>query len=141
ACTSTRPDAPAKAARPPTHDLLVLGTDVGVRSIDPASGATLFSESSDVATPDWTKSFTSEAAGGNTRLITRDPATGELLSTSRVAGDLAIRAVSQDGSQLALAAPLPAGTNVWTPVPRSSTDIVVADPRGWLKPLSFDLTG
>jgi hypothetical protein len=56
-------------------------------------------------------------------------------------GSLSIRAVAGDGTMVALAKPPPAGTDVWTPVPRRHTTIVVADPSGGNEPETYRLDG
>lgn len=121
--------------------VLLLGSDTGVRSVDPATGRILFQGTGVPALGDWSKMFTTTASGGDTLLEGRDAATGAVVSRESLSGELSVRVVSGDGAQAALMAPLPEGRSPWIPEPRSSTTIVVADPTGAEQPSRYRLEG
>jgi outer membrane protein assembly factor BamB len=70
-----------------------------------------------------------------------DPTTGRITSSADVPADLAIRVVSGDGTRAALMAPIPEGSDPWTPVPRATTRIDVVDPSGADRVRRFVLNG
>jgi WD40 repeat protein len=140
ACSQSSTTVHAPSVRD-ARDLVVVATADGVRALDSSSGSTVFSATGAIGVPDWSKAFSTEPDGSATSIVERYPATGATVTSTSVKGRLSIRTVSQDGSQIALAPPLPAGVDVWTPVPRVATDIVVADPSGWAKPERYHLAG
>jgi hypothetical protein len=142
ACTSQGPGATdvEVASRAP-EGVLLLGSDTGVRSVDPATGLILFQGTGVPALGDWSRLFTTTASGGDTILVGRDAATGAVVSRVSLPGELSVRVASGDGSQVALMAPLPEGRSPWIPEPRSSTTIVVADPTGAEEPSRYRLDG
>ena len=89
----------------------------------------------------WSSLFQTMPDGTGTSLRTLDPTTGAVASSIALKGSLSIRAVAGDGTMVALAKPPPAGTDVWTPVPRRHTTIVVADPSGGNEPETYRLDG
>jgi hypothetical protein len=110
-------------------------------ALDPATGSVLFNAAGTPALGDWSRVFVARRVPGATLLEAREVATGRALSSMRLPGDLAIRAVSSDGSLVALMSPLPKGATAWTPQSRSLTDIVVADPTNQSAPRRFHVKG
>lgn len=142
ACTPQQPRTTdvEPVARAP-GGILLLGSSIGVRSVDPATGEVLFEGSGVPALGDWSKVFTTEVTGRATLLESSDVATGEVVSRVTVPGRLSVRVASGDGSLVALMAPLPDGRSPWIPEPRASTTIVVADPAGDDEPSRYRLEG
>jgi hypothetical protein len=85
--------------------------------------------------------YTASTNAGRTTLVTRDSATGDQVASATLDGELAVRVASNTGNAVALMEPLPPGVDPWTPVPRSHTTIVVADPTGARDPRRYDLRG
>jgi hypothetical protein len=125
----------------PPENVLLLGSSSGVVSIDPGTGSVLFDGAGVAALGDWSTVFTASMGGGTTSLEAVESATGEVLSTVPITGNLDIRVASSDGSQVALMAPLPEGGSPWIPEPRAWTKIVVADPTGARDPKTYRLRG
>ncbi|MGQ0668936.1 MAG: YncE family protein, partial [Actinomycetota bacterium] len=122
-------------------DVLLLGTENGPVAVSVATGSVLFEGIGAVASPDGSRLYSASSDGLYTLLETLDPATGSVLSSTRIGGDLDVRAVSGSGRAVALMEPLPEGVDQWTPVPRSHTTIVVADPTGADEPRRYHLEG
>jgi hypothetical protein len=123
-------------------DVLVLGTGDGPVAVNAANGSVLLERPGAVAGPDGSVVYaTTSSRGGSTRLDTLDATTGAVLHRTRIAGSLAVRVASVSGRSAALMEPLDEGLDPWTPVPRSRTTIVVADPTGELEPRRYDLRG
>jgi outer membrane protein assembly factor BamB len=141
ACTEAAgaPRAPAAPAAP--AEVLSLRTADGPVTVDVRTGRVLADAAGAVPEADWSALFQTEPDGSGTVLRTLDPVTGAEASSVRLRGSLAIRAVSADGSRVALSPPPPAGTEAWTPVPRRRTTIVVADPSGGADPETYRLDG
>ncbi|HEV8572533.1 MAG TPA: PQQ-binding-like beta-propeller repeat protein [Actinomycetota bacterium] len=142
ACTSQQPRAsnPGPVARAP-QGILLLGSSIGVKSVDPSTGEVLFEGSGVPALGDWSNVFTTRVSGRATLLEASDAATGAVVSNVSVPGRLSVRVASADGSLVALMAPIPAGRSPWIPEPRASTTIVVADPTGDDEPTRYRLEG
>jgi hypothetical protein len=146
-CTDDRP--PDRDARPPGEhtvtavpDVLVLGTGDGPVTVSAANGSVLLERPGAVAGPAGSVVYaTTPAAGPSTRLETLDATTGAVLSRTRIPGSLAVRVASVSGRLVALMEPLDEGLDPWTPVPRSRTTIVVADPTGETEPRRYHLRG
>jgi hypothetical protein len=146
-CTADR--APDRNARPPRQrpvaavpDVLVLGKGDGPVTVNAANGSVLLERTGAVAGPDGSVVYaTSSTRGGSTRLETLDATTGDVLERTRIAGSLAVRVASVSGQSVALMEPLDEGLDPWTPVPRSRTTIVVADPTGEVEPRRYRLRG
>ena len=128
------------AERTSTH-VVVLGTPNGVTAIDPTTGSVLFSAAGVPALADWSMLFSATPASGGTVLQARRASSGALASSTNITGQLAIRVVSDDGQDVALMAPLPAGRSPWTLAARTSTSLVIADPSGALQPRRYHLKG
>jgi hypothetical protein len=142
ACTSQeRGPADQGAANGLPGGVLLLGSDVGVRSLDPATGRVLFEGTGVPALGSLSPVFSSTVSGGRTTIEGRDAATGVVESRLSLLGDLSIRVASHDGARVALMAPLPRGRSPWIPQPRAWTTIVVADPTGANEPVRYRLAG
>jgi hypothetical protein len=142
ACTSQeRGPADQGPANGLSGGVLLLGSDVGVRSLDPATGRVLFDGTGVPALGSWSPVFSTAFSGGRTTIEGRDAATGVVESRLSLLGDLSIRVASHDGSRVALMAPLPKGGSPWIPEARARTTIVVADPTGGEKPVRYRLAG
>jgi hypothetical protein len=120
---------------------LLLGSERGVTSVDAGTGSVL-SVTEGIPPPGtWSTVFATSASGADTVLEARDALTGSVRSRVRLPGELDIRVASFDGSQVALMAPVAEGQSPWTPEPRASTRIVVADPDGEEEPVRYRLGG
>jgi hypothetical protein len=136
------PAAPAALeAVPAAHELLVLGSSSGAAVVDAETGSELFASVGVPALGDWSMLATATFRGDATVVRVTREASGEAASTARVAGHLAVRTVSGDGTRVALMDPLPAGTGPWTPQDRASTTIVVTNPSGYFHTKRFHLEG
>ena len=111
-------------------DLLVVDSGNGVTALRAGDGSTAFEAPGELAMPGRSELVSTRIDGGDTVVATLDPVTGEPSSTARLQGELAVRVVSADGSMVALMAPPVDGQEPWVPVPRASTEIVVADAQG-----------
>ena len=144
-CTSTPgsaegglPDADPRAR---TADVLVLGTADGPMLVDALTAETLGGGAATLPAPDGSRVYTTSSRDGTTALVTRDAATGDVVAETEVDGRFDVRVASVSGEAVALMAPLPDGTHPWTPIPRSTTTIVVADPTGERPPERLRLDG
>jgi len=143
ACTggaepSSNPGASDGSVPPET---LLLGTDSGPLAVRVPAGSVVFDRAGAVASPDGSLVFAASSLGRATVLQTIEGTTGEVVSRTRIPGDLEVRVVSGSGRRVALMAPLPDGWDPSTPIPRSHTTIVVADPAGTRGPRSYELSG
>jgi hypothetical protein len=130
------PSAPAGPA-----EVLSIRTADGSLTLDVRTGRVLLRAAGSAPQADWSRLFSTEAEGNGTVLRTLDPSTGADASSVSLPGSLAIRAVADDGSRVALSRPPPPGTDAWTPVPRRHTTIVVADPSGVTEHETYRLDG
>ena len=141
ACTEAG-GSPLQAAVPKAPaEVVTVRTADGPVTVDVRAGRVLMDAAAAVPDRDWSSLFQTQPDGTGTSLRTLDPATGAVASSVKLDGSLSIRAVAGDGSMVALAPPPPAGTDVWTPVPRRHTTIVVADPSGGNEPETYRLDG
>ena len=146
ACTqdaTVRPNraAPGAAQGSVLSDILLLGTEQGPVAVSLATGSVVAEGTGAVAGPDGSRLYSTSSDGRDTVLQTTDAATGSVLSSTRVRGDLDVRVVSGTGRAVALMEPLPKGVDAWTPIPRSHTTIVVADPTGAREARRYRLDG
>jgi hypothetical protein len=145
ASSGSKPEAGRPAARSPAAsahpDLLVVGAEGSVISIDPRTGERLFSGTGVLALSDWTALFSADHTGRDTVVRAMDIRSGDVLARAEIEGDLAIRSVSADAHLVALMAPLPIGMSPWNPQPRAFTNVVVADPSGGYRTRRFHLDG
>ena len=125
----------------PAADVLLLETSSGPVAVSPATGTVLTPGAGAVADPNGSRLYTASTEGGHTVLVARDSATGDKVSSTRIHGELDVRVASTSGRAVALMEPLPDGVDPWTPVPRSRTTIVVADPTGARSPRRYHLRG
>jgi DNA-binding beta-propeller fold protein YncE len=133
---------PTVRPAPGPADLVFVATDAGPAALDARTGSVIYRNPGAVPQADWSELYATEPAdGGGTTLRTIAPGTGAVAASVRLDGELAIRAVAGDGSMVALMTPRPLGTDPWTPVPRSRTTIVVADPTGTSDPVTYHLKG
>lgn len=141
ACTAGGTVRPEPAGSSPASDVLLVDTDRGPIAISPGTGTVLSDGSGAVAGPDGSRLYSATSGDRHTELVTIEAASGAEISSIRMRGELDVRVASVSGRSVALMAPLPAGVDPWTPVPRSRTTIVVADPAGSNEPRRYDLKG
>jgi DNA-binding beta-propeller fold protein YncE len=122
-------------------ETLLLGTGDGPLAVDVPSGAVVVDGRGAVAGADGARIYTSAASGGTTVVHTIDTATGDEMASTAIRGRLDVRVVSYDGRRVAMMEPLRPGYDAWTPVPRSSTTIVIADPTGAGETARYRLRG
>lgn len=132
---------PGSAGGSVTPETLLLGTDSGPLAVRVPTGSVLFERAGAVASPDGSLVFSASSRGSSTVLETLEGATGEVVSSTRIPGHLDVRVVSGSGRGVALMGPLPDGWDPLTPIPRSHTTIVVADPTGAGEPRTYELKG
>jgi hypothetical protein len=139
-CTGERApvDAPGRSV---PNETLLLGTSGGPLAVDVPSGSVVVNGRGAVASADGARIYTSERSGGRTVVGTIDAATGDRVASATVRGRLDVRVVSATGDRVAMMTPLAPGYDPWTPVPRASTTIVVADPSGGTSAARFRLDG
>jgi DNA-binding beta-propeller fold protein YncE len=146
ACTASSTRDPnrragAQEGSSPAADVLLLDTDSGPVAVSAATGSVLISRAGAIASPEGARLYSTSTQDGDTVLVTSDPATGDQVSSTTIRGALDVRVASNSGGAVALMEPLPAGVDPWTPVPRSRTEIVVADPTGGRDPRRYHLRG
>jgi hypothetical protein len=141
ACTASAATNDAAPAFSGPDELVYLATAHGPAALDMRNGRAVFRADGAVPRADWSALFTTTAEADGTALHTLDPTTGADTGTVSLPGRLSIRAVAGDGSQVALMAPPPPGSDPWIPMPRTKTRIVVADPSGDTEPETYRLTG
>ena len=126
---------------PVPRETLLLGTQAGPIVVEIPSGSMLFERPGTVASlgGSWLSSAT--RAEGSTLLEAVDGSTAEPTSALRLDGSLDVRVVSESGGSVALMDPLPDGWDPAVPLPRSRTQIVVADPTGSTETRTYDLRG
>ncbi len=140
ACTSdVASRRPEQVAVP--RELLSIGTQGGPLTVEVPTGSVLFERADALASPDGARVYSASVADGRTFVETDDATSGSVLSTISVSGEHALGVVSGSGHAVALVDPLPKGWDPAVPVPRSRTDIVVADPTGAAEPRTFRLRG
>lgn len=132
---------PGSARGSVAPETLLLGTDSGPLAVRVPTGPVLFERAGAVASPDGSLVFSASSRGPSTVLEALEGATGEVVSTTRIPGHLDVRVVSGSGRGVALTDPLPEGWDPRTPIPRSHTTIVIADPTGAREPRTYELTG
>jgi hypothetical protein len=141
-CTAgggTDPGSAAEVSPPP--DTLFLGTDRGPVSVSLATGSVILDDPAAVPAPDGSRLYSGSVSGGATAISTHDAATGDEIASASIDGAWDVRLASASGELVALMDPLPAGVDAWTPIPRATTSIVVADPAGAIEPRTYELRG
>jgi hypothetical protein len=134
---SAGPRDAAAAPAPSVSGLVVLRTVGGMRVVDLATGASVASAHSGIATPDFSN-LVGTADNGALSIV--DSRSG---SSRQVAGrsGLVPRAVSDDGSLVALAAPDRTARRGYLAPGRTSSTIVVAGTTGGTTPRTYGLVG
>jgi hypothetical protein len=125
----------------PSLDTLFLGTDRGPVTVSLATGAVVVDDPAAVPAPDGSRLYSETIRDGSTDLQTVDAVTGQVVAAATVAGELDVRIASDSGRLVALMEPMPSDVDAWTPIPRATTSIVVADPTGAGEPRTYDLRG
>lgn len=123
------------------NETLLLDTAGGPLAVQAPAGSVLSAFPSAVPGPDGSLVYSARVEDGTTVLDSLVGATGELASTAEIRGEYRLGVVSGSGRAAALTEPLPKGWDPWTPVPRASTEIVVADPGGDGEFARFTLQG
>ena len=138
ACT-----ADPKVSGPPAAagDVVVLGTNDGALVVSSSSGSVLAEDAGEIAAPDGSRRYASTTDGTSTTLETRDPVTGEVLSSTSVPGELEVGVASISGEAVALLEPGRMSTDGELAPPHGTTTIVVADPSGARAVRTFRLDG
>jgi hypothetical protein len=131
-------------------DALVLDAEGGVVVLSAATGRAVVPPGLGVLSGDGTLLARSETVSGGTRLTNLRLPGGQPVTSAVLPDPLMARAVSRDGTLVALADPTPAGGSPYRPAGRERTTIVVAgaagqrnrlDLPGNLEPEAFDTTG
>jgi hypothetical protein len=138
-CTSD-PSPEGTAHRSVPNETLLLATPDGPLAVDVPSGR-LVSDGGAVATADGERIYSASVSNGRTVVRTVDASTGDEIAARSLAGRLDVRVVSASGDRMALMEPLRPGYDAWTPIPRSRTTIVVADPSTQDAPVRYALHG
>ena len=147
ACTGeeapqVRPAVDGRASTPTLpSETLLLDTVTGPLAVQAPSGSILSTFPNALAGPDGSFVYSAHLDGGTTVLESLIGATGEEASSAEIPGDYRLGVVSGSGRAVALTEPLPAGWDPWTPLPRETTELVVADPSGEAEPRTFTLNG
>lgn len=143
ACTGSDAPAPRRGVADlgVATESLLLGTNDGPLVVQVPSGSVLLQEPGAISSLGGAWVISTTDRQGAIGLRTLDGATGELVFTSRIPGELEARIVSESGRAVALMDPLPEGWDPAVPLPRARTRIVVADPTGEREPQTFGLRG
>jgi hypothetical protein len=127
ACGNGGPPAHTAPLPSPSGDLLLVGDGTAIQAVNADTGAVEFGLDAAVASPDRSMLFDVKVAGGQTTIRAFDAATGHETDGPTVAGELAIVAVSGDGSRIALTAPYGDMGFGTVPPGRSATSITIVD--------------
>ena len=122
-------------------DVVLLETADGAVLVHTGSGDVLATDADAFASPDGSRLYVATNAKGTTEIETRDAATGAILTSASVPGDLDVRAASVSGDAIAMMEALPEGADPWAVVPRARTTIVIVDPTGATAPRPYHLEG
>ena len=79
-------------------EALILGSDGGVVSMNPGTGAVRFQDPGVPALGNWSTVFATAPVGDATTLQARDAATGDVVSSVNLSGSLDVRVVSPTGA-------------------------------------------
>ncbi len=124
----------------PPADVLVLGDDGAVTSVDPSSGLPQYSLADASVSADGSAVYQTVETEAGTEVRQVDPTTGLAVGATLVKPGLAIRTVSPDGGAVALMEPPTVAGGLYVPEPRTETSITVV----WQdrpEPAVFDLEG
>lgn len=106
--------------------LLVVDDTGTISLLDPDTGEALYEVHGATATPDRSALLTTVPVGDHTLLQSRDPVTGLVTGSTRLAGgDLTVRTVSPKGRAVALMSG-PRGGGIYEPDPREHTALTVS---------------
>jgi hypothetical protein len=98
-------------------------------AIDPATSQVVYRADFAVPSPDWSRLYRADTVGSGTRLTALDPARASEVSQLYVPdGGLAIRAVSGDGSRVAMASVQSSSGVGYHATGRTSSTLVIAEP-------------
>ncbi len=124
----------------PLTGVVLFGSGTSVTAVDAATGSTLFTRTGVPALGDRSTLFATSAEGPGASLEAYDSGSGELLSSVRVPEGFGVRVAANDGSRVALVRGAPEPGD-WTPHPRATTEILVADPSGATRARRYVLDG
>ena len=94
--------APAAHATPARDGLLYLGSGSTITAVSPETGAVQFTKTPAIATRDWSRLYSTQSTNTETVLTTSDARNGKTLATRRLAPNLGVRAVSDNGQAVVL---------------------------------------
>ena len=117
----------ADGVRAAKGDALVLQRAGGLVEVDAGTGTVLAEAPGGVISGDGTAVLATTHDAHGTVLERIDTASGRVTDRIQLDEALAIRAVSRDGTHVALMPPVAAGSESWAPAGRRSTDITVVD--------------
>jgi len=127
ACAKGSPPAHDAPLPSPSGDLLLVGDGTTIQAVNADTGAVRFGIEGAFASPDRSTLFDVKVADGHTTIRAFDAATGHETDGPTLDGELAIVAVSTDGSQVALTAPYGDMGFAAVPPGRATTSITVVD--------------
>ena len=130
--------APAAHAAPAREGLLYLGSGSAITAVSPGTGAVRFTKTPAIATRDWSRLYSTQSTSSATLLTTSDARSGKTLATRKLAPDLGVRAVSDDGRAVVLTKGV-TGANPYVAQPRTTTSLTVV--RVGQKPRLFLVRG
>jgi YVTN family beta-propeller protein len=119
--------------------LLFLSTATGLRAVHADSGVGVFDAVGAVPSADWSQLYSAAQDGGSTVVSRLDGRTGASTSAFTVEPNLVVRAVSGEGTAVALGPPRVAAQNGYAPTGRAATVVVVA--RDGNPPRRYELAG
>lgn len=93
--------------------------------LDINTGEAAYTVTDAVKTPDGSKIVRAGTEGETTEVEVLNPTSGEVVTSTRIEGNLEIRAVSPFGGVVALMPPRPSTTDLYVPEPREQTSIEV----------------
>lgn len=131
--------APVAHASAPREELLYVGSASTITALSPDTGAVRFMKTPAIATRDWSRLYSTQSTSTETLLTTSDARTGHAIATRRLARNLGVRAVSDDGSAVVLTENAVTGANPYEPTARASTNLTVVRPGQ--KPRSYLVEG
>jgi hypothetical protein len=131
--------APVAHASAPADGLLYVGSASTITALSPDTGTVRFTKSPAIATRDWSRLISTVSTGSATLLTESDARNGKTLATRRLAPNLGVRAVSDDGTTAVLTENAVTGANPYEPTARAFTQLTVV--RRGQKPQSYLVKG
>lgn len=119
-------------------DQLMVRTTSELAIVDPVAPKVVFRSANAQPSRDWSRVFRAVSQGGSTTLTAVDPSSGRETSTWSIEGNLAVKAVSDDGDSAVLSPPREF-TRTY-PKGQESTTLVMAQ-RYLAEPRRFELPG